>query len=183
MANLWIRRNSSMQVDMFSRAKSEKSASAPARPLKRNQLSVLAPDMHVVGNIISEGDIQVDGRLEGDIRSQKLTVGQSAVITGTIYGDQIRIAGTVKGEIVARVVVLTSTAKVTGDIRHDSLSIDAGAFVQGLCKRVDAEQLKPPAEISLEGDMQPSAGTGGPAGSVSQAHIEGNRNTGQGSAD
>ena len=179
--NRWIRKSSLMREDMFSRAKNEKTTSVASRPVKRNQLSVLAPDMHVVGNIVSEGDIQVDGRLEGDIRSNKLTVGQSAVITGTIYGDQIRIAGTVKGEIVARVVILTSSAKVTGDIRHDSLSIDAGAFVQGLCKRVDAEQLKPPVGISLEGDVQPNSSQ--PAASSPQAHIEGNRNSGQSGAE
>ena len=136
---------------MFSRAKTEKPEKAVERSVKRNQLSVLAPDMHVVGNIRSEGDIQIDGRVEGDIHSVKMTIGQTALVTGTVYGDRIRIAGTVKGEIAAREVILTSTAKVTGDIRHDSLSIEAGAFVQGLCKRVDGEQLKPSsAPVSQE---------------------------------
>ena len=146
---------------MFSRAKTADKTNVDQRPVKRNQLSVLAPDLSVVGNIVSDGDIQIDGKVNGDIRSVKLTVGETAVVNGTIYGDQIRIAGTVKGEIVARVVILTATAKVTGDIRHDSLSIEAGAFVQGLCKRIEPEQLKQAlanAKNNLPGVPSPASG-------------------------
>ncbi|WP_181905122.1 bactofilin family protein [Aestuariispira insulae] len=127
---------------MFTRAKSSPTTEAEKKPVHHNQLSVLAQDLAIVGNLVSDGDIQIDGKVDGDVRSSKLTVGETAIVTGTIYGDHIRIAGTVKGEIVARVVVLTATARVTGDIRHDSLSIEAGAYVQGLCKRVEPDQLK-----------------------------------------
>ncbi|WP_259779591.1 bactofilin family protein [Aestuariispira ectoiniformans] len=104
---------------------------------------MLAPNLRVVGNLESEGDLQIDGTVDGDVRTVKLTVGKSAVVNGSIYGEEIRIAGTVNGEITARTVILLDSAKVTGDINHDSLSIEAGAYVQGLCKRVDVEVLKP----------------------------------------
>lgn len=138
---------------MFSKAK-KKGNTVETRPVGQDKtapLSVLSPNLKVVGNLESEGDIQIDGQVDGDIRTVKLTVGKSAVINGSIYGDEIRIAGTVNGEITARVVILLDSAKVTGDINHDSLSIEAGAYVQGLCKRVDVEVLKPKALKAVEG--------------------------------
>lgn len=144
---------------MFSRRNSPPSKPQSTTPTGNNSraatpFSVLAPNLSVVGNLESDGDIQIDGKVDGDIHTNKLTVGEKAVVNGSIMGNQIRIAGTVNGEITGREVILLSTAKVTGDINHDSLSIDAGAYVQGLCKRVDVELLSPgdkkrkPQEVS-----------------------------------
>ena len=127
---------------MFSKGNKPKQEAPPPSAARKVPPSILAEDLELVGNIESVGDIQLDGRLRGDVTSIKLTVGEGAVITGTIYGEEVRISGTVNGEITARKVELTSTARVTGDINHDSLSVQAGAYVQGLCKRVDIDKLK-----------------------------------------
>ena len=105
--------------------------------------SLLAPDLHVKGDLHSQGDLQIDGKVDGDIHSETLTVGRGALVNGSIYGGHVRIAGTVNGEITARTVELLSTARMTGDISHDSLSVEAGAYIQGTCKRVDVELLTP----------------------------------------
>jgi cytoskeletal protein CcmA (bactofilin family) len=101
--------------------------------------SIVAADMRIVGDLETEGDAQIDGRIDGDLRTRKVTIGQGATINGSICGDTIKISGTVNGEVRGGTVILTSTAKVIGDIHHKSLSIDAGAFLQGLCKRMAAD--------------------------------------------
>ena len=85
--------------------------------------------------------MQLDGIVDGDVKSQLLAIGETAVINGSIVGDVIRISGTVNGEITGRVVELTQTAKITGDINHESLAIEAGAFVQGLCRHIELPQV------------------------------------------
>lgn len=85
----------------------------------------------------TEGDVQVEGIVDGDVASKLLTVGESATINGAIMADVVRISGTVNGEITGRVVELAKTANITGDINHHSLAIEAGAFVQGLCWHID----------------------------------------------
>ena len=35
-------------------------------------------------------------------------------------------------------MTLEKTARVTGDILHKSLSIEQGAFLEGMCKRIDS---------------------------------------------
>lgn len=114
----------------------------PVRSVRGNAAASVAPsiisaNLRVTGDLDSDGDIQIDGYVEGDVRSNSVTVGEHAVVSGAINSDRIIVAGTVKGQIHGKVVELASTAKVTGDIVHESLAIEAGAFIQGLCRHVE----------------------------------------------
>lgn len=104
--------------------------------------SIVSVGLRIVGNLQSSGDIQVDGMVEGEVRSHMLTVGDSGVINGSIHADIVRIAGTVNGEITARVVGTLKTARITADINHESLSMEAGTYLQGQCRRLDAQSLR-----------------------------------------
>jgi len=104
--------------------------------------SNISADLHISGNMKTDGDVQIDGVVDGDVESVLLTIGDSAVVNGCVVGEIIRVAGTVNGEITGRVVELTRTARVAGDINHHSLAIEAGAFVQGLCRRIDPKQIE-----------------------------------------
>ena len=90
----------------------------------------------------TDGDVQIDGVVDGDVESDFLTIGDSAIVNGSIVGEVIRVAGTVNGEITGRVVELTRTARIAGDINHHSLAIEAGAFVQGLCRCIDPKLIE-----------------------------------------
>ena len=53
--------------------------------------SILSHDMHVVGKIFSTGDIQIEGRLDGDLRSHAVTIGEKAVVSGEVAGDTVTV--------------------------------------------------------------------------------------------
>jgi cytoskeletal protein CcmA (bactofilin family) len=82
--------------------------------------------------------VQVDGWVEGDIQSRNIVIGEGATVHGALQAETVRICGLVKGEIKGDSVVLAKTAKVTGDILHKSLAIEQGAYLEGMCKRLDA---------------------------------------------
>ena len=109
---------------------------------KNRSLSIISANLRISGNIVTDGVIQLDGIVDGDVECDDLTLGESAVINGSIQGSNVRISGTVNGEIAARSVEITCTAKVSGDISHTSLMIEAGAFVQGLCRYVETKDPK-----------------------------------------
>jgi len=50
--------------------------------------SVLSSDLHVVGNLRTTGDIQVEGTVKGDIRAHLLTVGEQAPVEGRTTWDR-----------------------------------------------------------------------------------------------
>ena len=97
--------------------------------------SLLSSDLVVNGNLESSGDVQIDGSIDGDVKSGSLTVSGTGVVRGTIEADEVTIAGTVTGQIRARHVVLLKGAKVIADLIQDKLSIEPGAFFEGSCSQ------------------------------------------------
>lgn len=118
---------------MFSKSKKPPSTGAPP---PAPTPSILSSDMRVVGDISSQGEIQVDGTVEGDVRAKSVLIGESADIKGELLAEQVQIHGRVNGLIKSRVVHLARTAHVVGDILHESMSIENGAFLEGHCKRM-----------------------------------------------
>lgn len=113
--------------------------------------SIISADLKIVGNLLSGGDLQIDGTVEGDISTRRITVGEGAIVQGAITAETVRVYGTVAGEIKASNVHLAKSARVDGDIGHQSIAMEAGASVNGRLTRLD----KSPA-------IQRSSGTGKP---------------------
>jgi len=99
--------------------------------------SVISPDLTINGNLKTDGDVQIEGTVEGDIRAHTLTVGENAVIRGEIVADDIIVNGRVIGRIRGTKVRLATTARVEGDILHKTIAIEAGANFEGSVKRSD----------------------------------------------
>ena len=114
--------------------------------------SLLSSDLTITGNLESEGDMQIDGTIDGDIKSFTLTVSESGVIRGTVDAEEVTIAGSVTGQIKARHVILVKGAKVIADLIQDRLSIEPGAFFEGNCRQYTDENE--PEAIQLEYDDQ-----------------------------
>lgn len=128
---------------MFSKNKRTSAANDLEKQEKPVPPSIFSKNIRVTGNIETDGDIQIEGVVDGDVTSGKITVGEEAIVNGSINSDTIRVDGTVNGQITGRSVQLGKTAKVNGDIIHESLAIDAGAFVHGMCRNVEQERQRP----------------------------------------
>lgn len=108
-----------------------------------SEKSYLSPDLQITGEIRSEGDIEVNGVIEGEISCRNLTIGEEAAFHGQAVADNVEIHGSLKGQIRAETVSLINTAKVEGDILHRSLSIEPGAIIEGTAHRLGAEDKLP----------------------------------------
>jgi cytoskeletal protein CcmA (bactofilin family) len=111
-------------------------ASRPAaRPGERTAPSVIGSDLTIIGNLISKGEVQVDGEVQGDLHGTHIVVGEKATITGGIVGDEIVVRGHVMGSVRGKKVILQSSSHVEGDIYHQTLAIEQGAFFEGKSRR------------------------------------------------
>jgi len=124
---------------------------------KTGMPSIIGADFRVSGDVVSDGDVQLDGTIHGNVRARALTIGESGVVHGEIAAETVRVLGKVTGPIRAKVVELARTAHVVGDIRHASLTVDTGAFIDGHCKQVDESEVKADAGLSLVHDASTSA--------------------------
>jgi len=99
--------------------------------------SIISRDLKIKGDLICNGDIQIDGEVEGDVQGRSITVGEGADVRGTISSDSIRICGSVNGQLKGQSVVLAKTAKLIGDVVHQTLAVEPGAFFEGQCRRIE----------------------------------------------
>jgi cytoskeletal protein CcmA (bactofilin family) len=99
----------------------------------RHGQSFLQEGMTINGEIQAEGELRVDGRVEGRIQiSERLTVGSTGEITAEIVANEVVIEGSVTGKIRAsRRLELRKGAKMIGDIVAPVLVIEEGAQFQG----------------------------------------------------
>jgi len=116
--------------------------------------SLLSSDLTIKGNVITSGDIQIEGTIEGDVRAHLLTVGESATIKGEIAADDVVVNGRVIGRLRGLEVRLTATSRVEGDIVHKIIVIESGAQFEGTVQRQQdplGDSSTKPAAINLAG--------------------------------
>lgn len=99
--------------------------------------SIIGEDLTVTGNVISKGEVQVDGEVQGDVHCNSLVIGEKATITGGVVAEDVIVRGRVLGSVRAQRVTLQSTSHVEGDIHHMSLAIEQGAYFEGKSRRSD----------------------------------------------
>jgi cytoskeletal protein CcmA (bactofilin family) len=122
---------------MFSR----KQGAASVKPKARSGasgLSLIGPEMTIGGDVNSDGALHVDGRIDGHVRCANLCQSQSGTIAGDIVAEEVRIGGLVEGTVTACTVVIEASGRVTGDVAYDTVSIAAGAQIEGRLARRSA---------------------------------------------
>ena len=97
--------------------------------------SIIGEDLTVTGNVLSRGEVQVDGQIQGDVHCSSLIVGEKAQITGGIVAEDIIVRGRVMGSVRGNRVTLQASSHVEGDVFHKSLAIEQGAFFEGKSRR------------------------------------------------
>jgi cytoskeletal protein CcmA (bactofilin family) len=98
----------------------------------------------VRGRIHGEGDLLVEGQVEGDLAIRgALTIAEGAtVVSEAVEAQSVIIAGSLEGDVVATSTVrLVAGARVRGNLRGSSVAIDDGARFSG---RLDCEFDLPP---------------------------------------
>jgi cytoskeletal protein CcmA (bactofilin family) len=130
----------------------------PKRVSRSTAPSILSSDLSVRGTFTSTGDIQIDGYVEGDVRSVGLVIGEKAEIHGEIFAEDVTVRGRVIGQIHARKVLLAATSHVEGDILHEAFAVEAGAFFEGNCRHSDnplGDEVKKNAPAQPNTSSQP----------------------------
>ena len=118
---------------MFGRDKKAQPAApaAPGVPSARIE-TVVGPNAHFRGEIVSEGGVRVDGVFEGKIQSTgNLVIGESAKIIADVQANNISISGAIKGDITGNRVEILETGRVWGDLTINSLLLNEGAYLRG----------------------------------------------------
>lgn len=109
-----------------------------------NAEAVIGAATRIRGRISGEGDLVIEGQVEGDIAVRgNLTIGESGSASSNVVDAQeVVIAGTLDGDVSARGPVrIAAGAKVKGDMKGESVALEEGAQFAG---RLDCAFDLPP---------------------------------------
>lgn len=109
---------------------SSQAISAATRTRESNY-SIINEWLKMKGDLESEGDILVKGKVNGNITCNLLIIDIDAVVEGGITAQEVVIRGTTKGVINANKVRLEKTAHVDSEICHNVFSAEEGARIKG----------------------------------------------------
>ncbi len=95
----------------------------------------IAIDTKITGDIISKGDLRVDGWISGNLNTEgKIVIGTEGHVEGIIKCKNADISGSVMADMeIAELIVLKETAVMSGNIITKKISIEPGAKFTGNC--------------------------------------------------
>ena len=112
-------------------------------PVDAGRLSSLfAQNTCVRGDVIFDGGLRVDGRVEGNVLGKPeghglLVLSDQGSIVGLVCVHDAVINGLVEGDLeVEHYLELQANARVTGNITYRTLKLECGASVEGKLKCV-----------------------------------------------
>ena len=96
--------------------------------------TIIGPSISIRGEITGEGDLTVQGQVEGiiDFKKNNVTIGRTGRIKADINGRSITIEGEVEGNLLGeKKIVLRPSGRVRGDMRAPAINLEEGAKFKG----------------------------------------------------
>lgn len=99
--------------------------------------SVIDEWLSITGNLQTDGDVLVNGKVHGDVRCKLLIVGQQAEVEGLVVADEVVVRGAARGVIRANRVRIEKSSRVDSEVFHRALCVEEGAEFVGMSRRSD----------------------------------------------
>ena len=119
--------------------------------------SIVDEFLTMKGDLESEGDIHVKGKVLGNIRCKLLIIEVDALVEGGVEAEEVIVRGNSKGTIQADRVRLEKTANVDSEIRQNSFSAEEGARIKGSLRSKDETPGGAPQDAEIKGDAPKAA--------------------------
>ena len=119
------------------------------------QYSRIENSTNIKGDIISEGDFRIEGKLQGSIKTNgKIVIGKEGFVKGGVSCRNADVEGKIKGNLfVSESLNLRSTSNIEGEVIIGKLIVESGATFNASCS-MNKEGSK--AEIQLVSKLDES---------------------------
>lgn len=109
------------------------------QPVSGTLYNALTAGSKIIGTIIADSDIRIDGHVEGDLEcSGKVVIGETGMIKGNIACQNAEIMGHVDGKIVVKqTLAMRATSNLKGEVTTQTLIVEPNAIFNGTCSMGD----------------------------------------------
>src|SRR5665213_1813963 len=112
-----------------------------SQPDVRNETgSVIGAGITVTGNIEASVDLQIHGKVTGDVRCATLLLGEHGEVHGNIHAERVRVAGLVEGSIETGELAVEASARIAGDVVYSRIRVANGGIIHGKIKHQASEE-------------------------------------------
>lgn len=105
--------------------------------LSKNNTSIISKGLLLKGNLVSDGLLEVEGKIEGNIKGNEITIRESGFIDGNVISNTLNIKGNFSGTIKSQKINISGKATINGTLEYVALCVEDGASIVGDLKRVD----------------------------------------------
>jgi cytoskeletal protein CcmA (bactofilin family) len=100
-----------------------------------NVINLIGTGTEIKGDINCNGDIRIDGTLNGNLTTRgKVVIGETGKTNGEVSCKNADISGKVEGRIIiSELLSLKPSSYIAGDIVTNKLAIEPGARFTGNC--------------------------------------------------
>ena len=114
--------------------------------------TLIGKDVVVEGKLISAGDVQINGRFNGELKVESdLIIGEHAKVQAEIEAVNAYIAGEVEGNITTKEKLeILETGRVNGNVNSQALSIEPGGILKGSSEMQEISEERPLAKPTFE---------------------------------
>ena len=122
-----------------------------------NAISRISAGTVIKGEILSPGDIRVDGTFEGKIQSKgRVVIGETANVKGEIICENVDLWGIVEGDLFVKdTLALKEGCKMNGNINISRLAVELGATFNGTCRTITEEEFnKLTGTVAIEASVE-----------------------------
>jgi len=128
---------------------------APSRQRRRTsgRPTTISSEVIIEGHLVTNGEIQIDGTINGDVRARVCVVDANGVIHGEVYAEEVLVRGRVIGPIRGIHVHILAGGHVEGDVINETLSVENGAYIDGKIRRSE-DPLSEPIAAGYYGEPE-----------------------------
>ena len=123
----------------------------PSSASNSGVVNIIGTGTQIEGEIKSDSDIRIDGKVKGTITSKsKIVVGSTGIVDGDLICDTADVSGKIFGKVeVTDLLFLKASGYLEGDIVTGKLVVEAGARFTGSCK-MGVKEMKPNEKSSSQ---------------------------------
>lgn len=93
--------------------------------------SIISENSEFKGNIRTDGEVQIDGQLRGNVTAKQIVVGEAGKVRGDITSNFLKVCGRVEGDVKAETIEMAASSSVKGNVYKKTISIEHGAKIIG----------------------------------------------------
>jgi cytoskeletal protein CcmA (bactofilin family) len=153
-------------VTTSSRARGRRGVATPAAASDTPSVVVLGPRDSLVGTLTVDGDVRIEGTLDGEVTATgEVSVHSTGTARAQITARDIVVSGSVEGNATAReLLMLAETASFAGEIRAGRLRVDEGATLNATVTMTPSGDAPPARRMGAHDEETSVDVTGSPVG-------------------